>query len=108
MSHPLPAGHAAGPRFISRRERRNLLGRLGAPHAPRPRRTVRLWAPIALLWLILVPLAVLSLPILILAGLRFGAEPFHVLWRLGAVVAALSGTEVSVESAAADVRIKLV
>ena len=95
----------APPRAIPRRA----LPWRGLHRAPqRPRRRVRLWAPVALLWIPFILLAILASPLLALLAVRRGIDAFAVIWRLGAVLNALAGTEVEVESASADVLIKLV
>ena len=97
-------------RYLPRRERK-VWGRApdNAGNSGRgKRRTVRLWVPMALIWLLLAPFGLIALPFLVLASARYGVAPAAALWRAGAVLAALSGTEVTVQSGGADVRIKLV
>jgi hypothetical protein len=68
---------------------------------------IRLWLPLFLVWLLLLPLFVLALPFLFVASLVFG---FRLLRSLGAVLAVLAGfrgTNVEVENPGARIFVKL-
>ena len=60
-------------------------------------RTFRLWIPLVLIWLLLVPLAVLLSPFIFVACLICRVSPFRgvaVLWQ---ILIALADTEVELE-----------
>jgi hypothetical protein len=68
---------------------------------------IRLWLPLFLVWLLLLPLFVLALPFLFVASLVFG---FRLLRSLGAVLAVLAGfrgANVEVENPGARIFVKL-
>ena len=89
--------------------RRQITWRGRARPGPDGRRRVRLWAPVAVLWVLYLPIALLiALPVLTITSRRTGLNPFAVLAGVGALLAALSGTSVEVDSAAATVLIKFV
>jgi len=101
------------PRRSRRPARRN--------HVAGEKRTVvRLWLPLTPLWIILAPFALLLAPLLWLAprllpnrrGARavraaLAVRPFRTVFGLGAVLMALSGTLVDVDTPAALVRIRI-
>ncbi len=60
-------------------------------------RTFRLWIPLVLVWLLLLPLAVLATPFIFIACLVCGVNPFRgvaVIWQ---ILWALNDTELEVE-----------
>jgi len=60
-------------------------------------RTFRLWIPLFLIWLILLPVAVLLSPLIFLACLICRVNPFRgvaVMWQ---ILSALADTELAVE-----------
>lgn len=60
-------------------------------------RTSRLWIPLVLVWLLLLPLAVLATPFIFIACLVCGVNPFRgvaVIWQ---ILWALNDTELEVE-----------
>ena len=68
---------------------------------------LRLWLPLFLVWLLLIPLILLSLPFLFIAAAIFG---FKLLRTLGSVLALLAGfknSHVEVENSTARVSVKL-
>jgi hypothetical protein len=68
---------------------------------------VKLWLPLFLFWLLLLPLVVLALPFLFVAALVFGVR-FWASIRGGlAVLSAFHGTSVEVERPSARVFINL-
>jgi hypothetical protein len=92
-----------------------------ASHGPgRPTR-IRLWLPLTPLWILLAPFALLLAPVLFLlppllprnrrARLMRAAlavRPFRTVFALGAVLFALSGTEIDVEAPNALIRIRII
>jgi hypothetical protein len=77
------------------------------PHRPGRRTVVRLWLPLTPLWLILSPFAILFAPLLLLAPQTRGIRPFRAAFAVGALLFALSGTVVDVETPDALVRIRI-
>jgi hypothetical protein len=71
------------------------------------RTVVRLWLPLTPLWLVLSPFALLVAPLLMLAPQTRGIRPFRAVFAIGAMLLALSGTEVDVDTADALVRIRI-
>ena len=84
------------------------------------RTVVRLWLPLTPLWIILAPLVLLLAPLLLLAprllpnrprarAMRgwLAVRPYRTVWSLGAVLIALSGTLVDVDTPDALVRIRI-
>lgn len=71
------------------------------------RTIVRLWLPLTPLWVILSPFAILAAPLLMLAPRLRGVRPFRAAFAIGAVLFALSGTVVDVDTPDALVRIRI-
>ena len=65
------------------------------------RRTFRLWIPLVLIWLLLVPLAVLLSPFIFIACLVCRVNPFRGIAVVWQVLNALTDTELEVEHRAA-------
>lgn len=72
-----------------------------------PRRSLRLWLPVTPIAVILAPFALLAIPILRLALARRGLSPWRAVLGFGALLTALSGTIVEVDSPAAQIRIRI-
>ena len=68
-------------------------------------RTFRLWIPLVLVWLLLVPLAVLLSPLLLVACLVCRANPFRGVSALWQILTALSNTEFEVDHRSAGVSV---
>jgi uncharacterized membrane protein len=64
-------------------------------------RTFRLWIPLFLMWLLLLPLAVLITPVLFVAFLICGVNPFRGTATVWQILIALADTRVEVENRAA-------
>ncbi|HUC28803.1 MAG TPA: hypothetical protein VMR80_04440 [Candidatus Acidoferrum sp.] len=64
-------------------------------------RTFRLWIPLVLIWLLLVPLALLLSPFIFIACLVCRVNPFRGLAVVWQVLNALTDTELEVEHRAA-------
>jgi hypothetical protein len=60
---------------------------------------IRLWLPLFLFWLLLLPLAILALPFLFVAAIIFGVRFWASIRSALALLAAFHGTEVEVEKA---------
>ncbi len=117
-----PAVPSPGPRRgeviegPGRRLRRRWRGGV-RPRAEVARPTcIRLWLPLTPLWLLLAPFALLLAPLLTLLPAKrrarlvraaFRVRPYRTAFALGAVLLALSGTEVSVDAPGALIRIKI-
>lgn len=88
-----------------------------APLAPPARRRgsrardrvkLNLWLPLTpLLILLLGPLAIVLFPLVAIVCVAAGVNPLTLYWRLGALLAALSGTFVDVDAPDARVRIRI-
>lgn len=96
-----PSRQGIGPVAPTRRWSARSLAR-GAP-----RRSLRLWLPVTPIAVILAPFALLAIPILQLALARRGLSPWRTVLGFGALLAALSGTIVEVDSPAAQIRIRI-
>ncbi|MFI4975743.1 MAG: hypothetical protein ACHP84_14480 [Caulobacterales bacterium] len=73
----------------------------------RPQRaTIRLWLPVLLIWLILVPVAVICLPLILAAGLIYRVSPWMAMERISDLLFALGGTQIEIENPGALMRIK--
>jgi hypothetical protein len=71
------------------------------------RTKIRLWLPLSPLWLILSPFPILLAPLLWLAPQTRGVRPFRAVFAMGAVLFALSGTVVDVDTPDALVQIHI-
>jgi hypothetical protein len=71
------------------------------------RHGIRLWLPLFLFWLLLLPLAVLALPFLFVAALIFGVRFWASIRAALALLAAFHGTKVEVENASARIFVNL-
>jgi uncharacterized membrane protein len=60
-------------------------------------RTFRLWIPLFLIWLLLLPLAVLLTPFVFIACLVCRVSPFHAVAVMWQILWALNDTEFEVE-----------
>ncbi len=82
----------------------------GSPRAaasPRRRASIGLWAPLTPLAVVLSPLALAMIPILELVARRRGFHPARAVLALGAVLMALSGTIIEVDSPQVRIRIRI-
>jgi hypothetical protein len=75
---------------------------------PRGRGPIRLWLPMVLVWLLLLPFAVLLAPFLALWMIIRRMNPFRAMGALLGLLTALSGTRIEVDSPSAFVNIRLV
>jgi hypothetical protein len=64
-------------------------------------RIFRFWVPLVLVWLLLLPLAILLSPFIFLACLICGVNPFRGMAVLWQILNALSDTKLDVEHGAA-------
>ena len=62
----------------------------------RPDRHMRLWLPMFLVWILLLPLCLLLLPLVLIVALAVGHKPFRALAGLLGVLGSLSGTCIDV------------
>ncbi|HLK26372.1 MAG TPA: hypothetical protein VKT30_17075 [Caulobacteraceae bacterium] len=69
---------------------------------------IRLWLPIFLVWLLLVVLGLILSPLIILACLIVGLNPFATVWRLMRVFAALAGTHIEVQAPDAVILVRVI
>ena len=68
---------------------------------------IRLWLPLFLFWLLLLPLVVLALPFLFAAALFFGVRFWSSIRAALALLAAFHGTKVEVENSNTRVFVKV-
>jgi len=69
----------------------------------RESRTFRLWVPLFLVWLLLIPLAALLSPVIFIVCLAFRVNPFRGFAAAWQLLTALSHTECAVEHGSAGV-----
>ena len=67
--------------------------------------TFRLWVPLILLWLLLVPFGVLLSPLIFIGCLACRVNPFRAFSIVWQILAALNDTEVEIEHRSAGVSI---
>ncbi|HTX51259.1 MAG TPA: hypothetical protein VME40_17930 [Caulobacteraceae bacterium] len=68
---------------------------------------IGLWLPLTPLWVLLAPFALLLAPLLSLSRRTRGVNPFRAVLSIGAVLFALSGTDVAVTAPGARIRIRI-
>ena len=68
---------------------------------------LRLWLPLFLVWLLLLPLVILALPVLFVASLFFRIKLLRALRSATGLLAATRGSEVEVDKGRTRVFIKL-
>ena len=66
-------------------------------------RSVRLWIPLFLLWLLLIPFALIVLPVLFVVCVVADVDPFPAFGAVWRVLCGLSGAHVEVEAPDASV-----
>jgi hypothetical protein len=71
----------------------------------RESRTLRVWVPLILLWLLLVPFAVLLSPLIFIVCLACRVNPFRAFSLAWQILGALNDTEVEIEQRSAGVSI---
>ncbi|HUO12171.1 MAG TPA: hypothetical protein VMU37_05385 [Caulobacteraceae bacterium] len=89
-----------------RRRRDHRLRTHRSSEVSRPVR-VTLWLPLTPLWVLLAPFALLLAPLLALVRETRGVNPYRAAFTLGAVLFALSGTNVSVNTRDARIRVRI-
>ena len=67
------------------------------------RREIRLWVPLFLIWFLLLPFAVVLLPVYFVVCAVVDIQPFATLGAMFAVLGNLTGTHVEVASPSASV-----
>ena len=72
-----------------------------------PRGAFRLWAPLFLLWLVLAPVALILAPVALVACAIKGISPWRAAAAIAALLCALSGTHVQVDSPGAQVLVRI-
>ncbi len=70
-------------------------------------RNFRLWIPLFLLWLLLLPFAVLALPVLFIVCLISRVSPFEAIATFWNIFAALKDTHIEVDNRNALVLIRI-
>lgn len=83
-----------------------MMGVISVNHWPRSR-SFRLWIPLFLLWLLLLPLAVLAFPVLLIVCLIAGVNPFEVIATFWNILSGLRDTHIEVDNREALVLIRI-
>ena len=81
--------------------------RTGMTAPPRRRTVVRLWLPLTPLFVLLAPFALLLALLGYLVPPRWRPDPFFAAFAIGALLLALGGTDILIDTADAHVRIKI-
>ena len=68
----------------------------------RVRRGIRLWVPLFLIWLLLLPFLLVLLPVYFVVCAVIDIDPFKTLGAFFAVLGSLNGTHVEVDSPSAS------
>ncbi|MGZ5935316.1 MAG: hypothetical protein ACXWLV_11505 [Rhizomicrobium sp.] len=68
-------------------------------------RGIRLWVPLLLVWLLLLPFVLVLLPVYFVVCAAIDIHPFKTIGALLAVLGSLNGTHVEVDSPSASVLI---
>jgi hypothetical protein len=71
-------------------------------------RRIRLWLPLFLVWLLLVVLGLILSPLILIACLICGMNPFRAIWRLVAVFVAMAGTHIEIRSPEALILVRVI
>ena len=66
------------------------------------------WIPVVLFWILLLPFAILGLPILIVVCIAKGVDPFRAIPAGLGFIGALTGTHIEVENQRARVEITVI
>ena len=83
-----------------------LVGIVSVNHRPHSR-SFRLWIPLFLLWLLLLPLAVLAFPVLLIVCLISRVNPFEAIATFWHILAALKDTHIEVDNRNALVLVRI-
>jgi len=83
-----------------------LVGVISVRRRPRSR-SFRLWIPLFLLWLVLLPFALLAIPALFLVCLISGVNPFEAMATLGNILVALKDTHIEIDNRNALVLVRI-
>ena len=76
-------------------------------HVRRAGGVIRLWAPIFLLWILMIPIAILlAIPLLIVCLIR-GVSPIESSVAIAGIIGGLAGTRVEVDSPTATVLVRI-
>lgn len=65
------------------------------------------WVPLGLLWLLLLPIALLLLPVFFVGCLVFRVNPFDALWVCWDIATTLKGTDIEVGECNHSVSIRI-
>jgi hypothetical protein len=76
-------------------------------HVRRHKSSIRLWAPLFLIWLVLLPFALILAPFAALACVMMGLNPARVAGAWLAIFTGLSGLLIEVDSSAAQVLVRI-
>jgi hypothetical protein len=76
-------------------------------HVAHPKGEIRIWAPLFILWLLVLPFALVLWPLVFAALALAGLNPIRVSGAGLAVLCALPGVHIQVESPAARVLVRI-
>lgn len=71
-------------------------------------RSLRLWAPVILVWLLLTPLVLIAAPFALIAAVVLRFNPFAAILAVGRVLWALGGMRIEIENARTRVLIDMI
>ncbi len=94
-------------RYEAMRQRAERLRWRIIPARPFESREIRLWFPLTLILLLLSPILLLGMGIVVFLPRPLGVNPAYLVLAVGRILAAISGSQVDVESPQARVHIKL-
>jgi hypothetical protein len=83
-----------------------LVGVISVRHWPRSR-SFRLWIPLFLVWLLLLPFAVLALPVFLVVCLFCRVNPIQAIATVWSIFAAFRDTHIEIDNREALVLIKI-
>jgi len=83
-----------------------MVGVISVQHWPKSR-SFRLWIPLFLLWLLLLPLAILAFPALLIVCLIARVNPFKVMAVFWGILTGLHNTHIEVDNSEALVLIRI-
>ena len=74
----------------------------------RPRARLRLWVPLFLVWLLLLPLVLLLFPAMIVVSVAFRINPWRALTAFWGLFTGITGTNIELNDRKAAVRIRII
>jgi hypothetical protein len=72
------------------------------------RHNFRLWFPLFLLWLVLLPVILLLVPLFVIGSLIIAMNPFRALFAFWQVLTGLKGTHIEVDNRDSQILIRII